>query len=74
MGINLIEESNHHWAAPCFLEIVLRDVDENFDDGDATEDAVLVHVHVEEELNLLRSDDGLCQGQDGLIGRRCRPT
>ena len=59
MGDSLKEESNHSRRS---LEIVLRDVDENFDDSDATENAVLVHVHVEEKFNFLRSDDGLCQG------------
>ena len=52
------------------LELVLGDVDEYLDDSNATEDATLVHVHVEEQFDILRSDDGLCKRQNGLVWRR----
>ena len=56
------------------LELVLGDVDEYLDDSDTAEDAVQVHIHIEEKFHILRSDDGLCKRKDGLVGRRCRAS
>jgi hypothetical protein len=52
----------------------LGDVDEYLDDSDTAEDAVQVHIHIEEKFHILRSDDGLCKRKDGLVGRRCRAS
>lgn len=43
-----------------YLEFILCDVNEYLHNGHSAEDSVLVHIHVKEQLDILRSNDGFC--------------